>query len=123
MDDGDLNNRSSSIRKTTKAIAFQLNHTLIQQRPKSKQRYILDFKITSKNYLWNKTNMKIKAIVHQAKEGGYWAEVPALPGCITEGDTQDELLANLEDAVKGWLEVANDIQHKGSEEQIVEIVV
>ena len=52
--------------------------------------------------------MKIKAIVHQAEEGGYWAEVPALPGCITEGDTMEELESNLKDAIEGWLEVAND---------------
>lgn len=50
--------------------------------------------------------MKIKAIVHPAEEGGYWAEVPALPGCITEGDTMEELIANLQDAITGWLEVA-----------------
>ncbi|WP_414584626.1 type II toxin-antitoxin system HicB family antitoxin [Scytonema sp. PCC 10023] len=52
--------------------------------------------------------MKFKAIVHQAEEGGYWAEVPALPGCITEGDTWEELMANLKDAIEGWLEVANE---------------
>jgi predicted RNase H-like HicB family nuclease len=51
--------------------------------------------------------MKIKAIIHPAEEGGYWAEVPALPGCITEGDTMDEVLTNLKDAIEGWLEVAN----------------
>ena len=39
--------------------------------------------------------MKIKVIVHEAIEGGYWAEVPAIPGCATEGDTWDELLLNL----------------------------
>ena len=49
--------------------------------------------------------MKIKAIIHQAEEDGYWAEVPALPGCITEGDTMDEVLVNLKDAIEGWLEV------------------
>ncbi len=52
--------------------------------------------------------MKIKAIIHTAEEGGYWAEVPALPGCITEGDSMEEVLANLEDAIEGWLHVAND---------------
>ena len=52
--------------------------------------------------------MKIKAIVHQAEEGGYWAEIPALPGCITEGDTMEELENNLKDAIEGWLEVASD---------------
>ncbi|MCY7384266.1 MAG: type II toxin-antitoxin system HicB family antitoxin [Microcoleus sp. CAN_BIN18] len=51
--------------------------------------------------------MKIRAIVHPAEEGGYWAEVPALPGCITEGDTIEEVIINLKDAMVGWLEVAN----------------
>ena len=52
--------------------------------------------------------MNIKAIIHLAEEGGYWAEVPALPGCITEGDTMEEVMANLQDAIAGWLEVASD---------------
>ena len=51
--------------------------------------------------------MKIRAIIHPAEEGGYWAEVPALPGCITEGDTMEEVMANLKDAMVGWLDVAN----------------
>ena len=52
--------------------------------------------------------MNIKAIIHPAEEGGYWAEVPALHGCITEGDSMDEVLHNLQDAIQGWLEVANE---------------
>ena len=51
--------------------------------------------------------MKIRAIIHPAEEGGYWAEVPALPGCITEGDTIEEVTDNLKDAIEGWLDVAN----------------
>ena len=51
--------------------------------------------------------MKIRAIIHRAEEGGYWAEVPALPGCITEGDTLEEVMINLNDAIQGCLEVAN----------------
>ena len=51
--------------------------------------------------------MKIKAIIHPAEEGGYWAEVPALLGCITEGDTIEEVTDNLKDAIEGWLDVAN----------------
>jgi len=51
--------------------------------------------------------MKIRAIVHPAEEGSYWAEVPALPGYVTEGDTIEEVVANLQDAIEGWLEVAN----------------
>lgn len=52
--------------------------------------------------------MKIKVIVHDAEEGGYWAEVPALPGCATQGETFEELLQNLYEAVEGCLAV--DVQ-------------
>jgi len=45
--------------------------------------------------------VKIKVIVHEAEEGGYWAEVPATPGCATQGETMEELMANLHDAVEG----------------------
>jgi len=47
--------------------------------------------------------MKIKIIVHEAEEGGYWAEVPAIPGCATQGETFEELLKNLCEAVDGCL--------------------
>lgn len=67
--------------------------------------------------------MKIKAIVHQAEEGGYWAEVPALPGCITEGDTMEELENNLKDAIEGWLEVANNNYAEEGNTQILEVAV
>ena len=42
-------------------------------------------------------------IVHSAEEGGYWAEVPDLPGCATEGDTLDELAANVREAISLYL--------------------
>ncbi|MBW4542966.1 MAG: type II toxin-antitoxin system HicB family antitoxin [Symplocastrum torsivum CPER-KK1] len=67
--------------------------------------------------------MKIKAIIHPAEEGGYWAEVPALPGCITEGDTMEEVVANLKDAIEGWLDVANSRNAIEPTAQIVEIAV
>ncbi len=67
--------------------------------------------------------MKIKAVIHPAEEGGYWAEVPALPGCITESDTMEEVLTNLKDAIEGWLEVANSNHLLESNAQIVEIAV
>lgn len=47
----------------------------------------------------------LKAFVHTAEEGGYWAEVPALPGCLTQGETLDEVVENLNDAIEGWLSV------------------
>lgn len=49
--------------------------------------------------------MKLKVIVHQAEEGGYWAEVPSIPGCATQGETFDELLGNIYEAVEGCLSV------------------
>jgi predicted RNase H-like HicB family nuclease len=51
--------------------------------------------------------MKIKVIVHEAEEGGYRAEVPAIPGCATEGETIDELLRNLLEAMEGCLTTLN----------------
>ena len=67
--------------------------------------------------------MKIRAIIHPAEEGGYWAEVPALSGCITEGDTMEEVVANLKDAIEGWLDVANSREPSASTDKIVEIAV
>jgi predicted RNase H-like HicB family nuclease len=49
--------------------------------------------------------MKIKVVVHEAEEGGFWAEVPAIPGCATQGETMDELLRNLHEAIEGCLAV------------------
>ena len=51
--------------------------------------------------------MKIRAVIHSAEEGGYWVEVPTLPGGITEGETMEEAITNLKDAIEGWLVVAN----------------
>jgi predicted RNase H-like HicB family nuclease len=51
----------------------------------------------------------ITALVHPEPEvGGYSAEVPALPGCYTEGETLEEVRANLREAVEGWLSSAHD---------------
>ena len=50
--------------------------------------------------------MKLRVLIHPAEEGGYWAEIPALPGCISEGDTFEEALDNIHEAAEGWLTVA-----------------
>ena len=50
-------------------------------------------------------DMIIRAVVHKAEEGGFWAKVPALPGCATQGETMEELRANLREAIEAWLEV------------------
>jgi predicted RNase H-like HicB family nuclease len=67
--------------------------------------------------------MKLKVIVHEAEEGGYWAEVPAIPGCATQGDTFEELLKNIYDAVEGCLSVdVKDIQISATD-KILDIAV
>jgi predicted RNase H-like HicB family nuclease len=67
--------------------------------------------------------MKIKVIVHEAEEGGFWAEVPALPGCATEGETMDELMRNLHEAIEGCLSVDVATPQPGGKERILEIAV
>ena len=49
--------------------------------------------------------MKLKTIIHKAEEGGYWAEIPAIPGCVTQADTLEELLHNIHEAMEGCLSV------------------
>ena len=49
--------------------------------------------------------MKLTIVVHEAEEGGYWAEVPALTGCVSQGESLDELLENVREAVEGCLSV------------------
>lgn len=66
--------------------------------------------------------MKLKVHVHKAEEGGYWAEVPAIPGCATQGETFEELLQNIYEAVEGCLSIDIETPEKGNA-QIVEIAV
>ena len=49
--------------------------------------------------------MKLKVIIHKAEEGGYWAEVSGIPGCVTQADTFEELVPNIYEAVEGCLSV------------------
>ena len=67
--------------------------------------------------------MKFKAIVHDAEEGGFWAEVPAIPGCATQGKTMDELLANLRAAIEGCLSVDVAPSEPNAKRRVLEIAV
>ena len=67
--------------------------------------------------------MKIKVVIHEADEGGYWAEVPALPGCATQGETFEELLQNLYDAIEGCLSVDVQPPTPAEKKRVIEIVV
>ena len=66
--------------------------------------------------------MKIKVVVHEAEEGGYWAEVPAIPGCATQGEIFEELLKNLYEAVEGCLSVDVE-QPKAPHGRVMEIAI
>jgi len=67
--------------------------------------------------------MKIKVVVHEAEEGGYWAEVPAIPGCATQGDTIEDLMKNVQEAVEGCLSVEIEEPKHTEKDKVVEIVV
>lgn len=67
--------------------------------------------------------MNFKAIVHDAEEGGFWAEVPAIPGCASQGDTMEELRANLREAIEGCLSVDIAPPQKGGKSLILDIAV
>ena len=51
------------------------------------------------------TKPRFRAVVHAEAEGGYWAEVPDLPGCFTQGDTLDEVYHNLAEAIACHLDI------------------
>jgi predicted RNase H-like HicB family nuclease len=67
--------------------------------------------------------VKIKAVVHEAEEGGFWAEVPAIPGCASQGETMEELLHNLHEAIEGCLSVDVEEPHRTGKERILEIAL
>ena len=55
--------------------------------------------------------MEYSVVVHPAEEGGFWAEVPALPGCYSQGETVDNALANVGEAIALYLETLRDEGH------------
>jgi len=65
----------------------------------------------------------IKAVVHKAEVGGYWAEVPALPGCVTQAENMEDLRSNLREAIEGWLEAGNSELPGDHEGEILELAV
>lgn len=67
--------------------------------------------------------MKLKVIIHQAEEGGFWAEVPAIEGCVTQGETFDELLENIYEAVDACLSVPITESEVDGTAKVMEIAV
>ena len=52
--------------------------------------------------------MRYSVVVHQAEEGGFWVEVPALPGCYSQGESVEETLENVREAIQLYLEALRD---------------
>jgi len=65
----------------------------------------------------------LKVLIHAADEGGFWAEVPALPGCVSQGETVDEVRANVREAIEGWLLAEDSAAQAKAADQIIEIAV
>jgi len=70
-----------------------------------------------------KKPMRLKVVIHESEGGGYWAEVPAIPGCATQGETMEELMRNVDEAVKACLsaDIKSASLKKG--DRVVEIPV
>ncbi len=67
--------------------------------------------------------MKLHVILEPSDEGGYTAIVPALPGCISEGDTRDDALANIQEAIRLYLEPVDDDAALTRDAEVVEIAL
>jgi len=67
--------------------------------------------------------MKLRVVLEPSDEGGFTAVVPALPGCISEGDTRDEALANIEEAILLYLEPVDDDATRSPHAEVIEIAV
>jgi predicted RNase H-like HicB family nuclease len=67
--------------------------------------------------------MKLKVVIHPAEEGGFWAEVPAISGCATQGETMEELLTNMYEAVDACLSVDLEEIEIGANDKVLEIAV
>jgi predicted RNase H-like HicB family nuclease len=70
-----------------------------------------------------KMPMKLKVIIHKADEGGYWAEVPSVPGCATQAETIEELLKNVREAVEACLSVDIKPVRLKKDDQVMEIAI
>jgi predicted RNase H-like HicB family nuclease len=67
------------------------------------------------------SGVTLKVLIHKAEEGGFWAEVPSLPGCVSQGETVEELRGNIREAIEGWLAVEEPPQAEA--DQVIEVAV
>ncbi len=67
--------------------------------------------------------MRLRVVLVPSEEGGYTAHVPSLPGCISEGDTREEALKNIREAIDLYLETVDDDLVFSENAEQVEIAV
>ena len=67
--------------------------------------------------------MRIRVIVHKAEEGGFWAEVPSIPGCATQGDTMEEIEVNVREAIEGCLSIEVEQTLLQMDDQVIELAL
>jgi predicted RNase H-like HicB family nuclease len=67
--------------------------------------------------------MKLKAVLEPSNEGGYTVYVPSLPGCISEGETREEALHNVKEAIELYLEPVEDDYTPSPDTEITEVAL
>jgi predicted RNase H-like HicB family nuclease len=67
--------------------------------------------------------MKIKIILEPSEEGGYTVVVPSLPGCISEGNSKEEAIRNIREAVELYMEPVEDDEIFPADSEIIELAV
>ena len=67
--------------------------------------------------------MTLKVLSNKAEVGGYWAEVPALPGCVSQGETVDDVRANVREAIEGWLLAEEGTTQADAADRVLEVTV
>lgn len=67
--------------------------------------------------------MKLMVVLEPSEEGGYTVYVPSLPGCISEGNTKEEAMANIKEAIELYLEPVEDDLNLSPDHEITEIAV
>ena len=63
--------------------------------------------------------MEYTVVLHKAEESGYWAEVPSLPGCYSQGETVEETIANTKDAIESHLAVLKSEKKKIPQDDVL----
>ena len=80
-------------------------------------------KLVARVVLKYSNDVTLKVLIHKAEEGGFWAEVPALPGCVSQGETVEELRANVREAIEGWLLAEDGELKPGTTDRVLEVTV